>query len=237
MFELLVFTALAFAALAFLYWRDASREGFSSYKIFDSFFIILIGALLGGKLLFRNLSLDYFRYQMTYSPLILEGVLTGGAIAAYFYIKKSKWDGWKIGDMISPALAMFQAVLFLGFWLSTKRADLFLTALAFIALYSIIRTLKNKYRFGRSAEYFLLKRADKSIFTGGLLAVYLTGSSLIAILFLVAHFNISSWFWVFQVFFYFGILLATYHLTRRKLHFEGLKLPSIKYVKQIFRSN
>ena len=121
---------LAFLVFIFTYWRDSTSEGFSNDRIFDSVFMIAIGSFLGGKLLFRSLSIDYFRYQFLTSPLILEGILIGGAIAVYISIKRNRWDGWKIGDMLAPALSIYQAILFLGFWL--KNFDL-PTLLLFVA--------------------------------------------------------------------------------------------------------
>lgn len=224
----------AFLAFVFTYWKDATAEGFSSDRIFDSVFMMAIGGLLGGKLLFRSLSVDYFRYQLFTSPLILEGILIGGAVAVYISIKKNEWDGWKIGDMLAPALSIYQAILFLGFWLKTFDVFTLLLFLSFTFLTFFIRYLKTNHKLGSSVRYFELKRLNRLTFTGGLFATYLTGSSLIAILFLLTHQNFSNWFWWFQFIFYFFILILSLFLIKRRLNIEGVNVNLEKIKAALF---
>ncbi|OGC51453.1 hypothetical protein A2982_02705 [candidate division WWE3 bacterium RIFCSPLOWO2_01_FULL_39_13] len=209
------FTILAFITFAFVYWKDATAEGFSTDKIIDSFLIIILGGLLGGKLLFRPISLNYFRYEILSSSLILEGVLVGGAVFAYLLIRRNKWEALKVGDMIAPGLAIFQCIFFLGFWLWVRQLSHLLIFAGFALLYLIIRFLKYRKYMGNSAQFLILKRANRPIFTGGLLAVYLTGSSLIAILFLLVYVNLSSWFWYFQLVFYLSVLAGSFIFIKR----------------------
>lgn len=221
-----IFTAIAFLLFAFLYWRDSTAEGFSSDKILDSFFIILLGGIIGGKLLFHELNFDYFRYQIMSAPLTLEGVLIGGAIAAYIEAKRNTWDGWKVGDMIAPALAIFQAMLFLGIWIRVPQLPYLLIFIGFMLLYFLIRFLKKGYAFGTSSSYFQLKRLNKLTFTGGLFALYLTGSSLIAMIFLLTHINTESRFWWFQVIFYFVIFVTAWVLITKRARTQGIKMSN-----------
>lgn len=225
---------LAFLIFVFTYWKDATSEGFSSDRIFDSVFMIAIGSFLGGKLLFRNLSVDYIRYQFLTSPLILEGILIGGAIAVYISIKKNRWDGWKIGDMLAPALSLYQTILFFGFWLKSFEFSALLLFAAFAILTFLIRYLKMNHQLGSSIRYFELKRLNQLTFTGGLLATYLTVSGLIAILFLFTHQNFSNWFWWFQSIFYFLILILSLVLIRRRLNIEGVKVNPAKQFSRSF---
>ncbi len=218
------FTILAFLIFAYVYWRNATAEGFSSDMILDSFFLILLGGLIGGKIIFRPLNIDYFRYQIIQAPLILEGVLIGGAIATFWQVRRNKWDPWKIGDMIAPAVALFQAIIFLGLWIRIQTISWFLIFLGFIGLRLYIDSLKRSKNFGSSLLYFQLKRLNRNIFTGALFAVYLTGSSLIAILFLVTHINQSSWFWWVQISFYFIVLVVSYVLFARRLKLQGFNM-------------
>ncbi len=224
----------AFLIFIFAYWKDATAEGFSSDRIFDSVFMIAIGSFLGGKLLFRNLSVDYIKYQLLTSPFILEGILIGGALAVFFAIKKNRWDGWKIGDMLAPALSMYQAILFLGFFIRTGQLSMLILLSGFGSLTFFIRYLKTNHKLGSSTRYFELKRLNRLTFTGGLFATYLTGSSLIAILFLLTHQNFSNWFWWFQFSFYFFILISSLFLIKRRLNIEGIKMNSfIEKIKSI----
>jgi RNA polymerase-binding transcription factor DksA len=218
----IIFTSIAFLLFAFLFWRDASSEGFSSDKILDAFFIILLGGILGGKLLFHNLGFEYFRYQIWDSALTLEGVLIGGGIAAFFVARHNHWDGWKVGDMIAPALSIFQAILFLGIWVRVPELAYLLIFIGFMLLYFLIRFLKKGFSLGTSASYFQLKRLNKLTFTGGLFALYLTGSSLIAMLFLLTHINTNSWFWWFQIIFYLVIFVVAWILIFRQARIQGI---------------
>ena len=233
----LTFSIIGAVVFGYIYWRDATREGFSSDKILDSFFLMLIGGFLGGKLLFRSLGYDYFRYQFFTSPMILEGVLVGGALLTYLTNKKNNWSHWKIGDMLAPAITLFQAILFFGFWIANKQAFSLYTALAFSVLYIFIRFLKNRRYIGSSARFFLLKRINRSIFTGGLFAIYLTGSSAIAMLFLVIHQNLESGFWWFQIAFYFSIFVASYILFEDVRKSQSLNMNPSKKLTSKFISH
>lgn len=221
---------MALALFAFVFWRDARSEGFGSDKILDTYFLILLGGLIGGKILFREISINYFRYEFLHSPLVLEGVLIGGAVAVYMSVKRNKWSAWKIGDMIAPALAIFQAVLFLGFWVEQKTLWPLMVFGGFVILYFFIRFLKKRH-FGSSARFFELKRLNKLTFTGGLFYVYLTGSSVIAILFLAFHANLDSAFWRFQIAFYLVILIVSFFGVRRQLGKRKFKVKAFKGIK------
>ena len=220
----------AFLIFIFAYWKDATAEGFSSDRIFDSVFMIAIGSFLGGKLLFRSLSVDYIKYQLLISPFILEGILIGGALAVFFAIKKNRWDGWKIGDMLAPALSMYQSILFLGFFIRTRQLSMLILLFCFGSLTLFIRYLKTDHKLGSSVRYFELKRLNRLTFTGGLFATYLTGSGLIAILFLLTHQNFSNWFWWFQFSFYFFILISSLFLIKQRLNIEGVKVNPVKQI-------
>ena len=225
---ILFFTIVSLILFAFTFWRDATREGFSSDKIFNTFFTVIIFAIIGGKILFRPLSIKYFQYEIFTSPFILEGILVGAILGAIVMAKKYKWSFWKIGDMLAPALALFQAVLGFGFFVVTANVTSLLTAIAFMTVYFVMRFLKNNYFLGSSSKVIMLKRLDLPTFTGGLFAVYLTGSSLIAMIFLVSHQNIHSKFWWFQVIFYLLVLVSTYYLIRKQLKHEEVTMSPFK---------
>lgn len=214
---LIVSSLLALILFTFLFWRDSVAEGFSSDKIFDAIILIIIFAIIGGKVLFREISVDYFKYEILSSPFIMEGVLVGGGFGLFLSIKKNKWSARKIGDMIAPALAAFQTVLFFGFWLSENNWASFVIFTAFAALYIFIRFLKNKKFFGSSSRFYELRRINKLAISGSLLVVYLTVSSLIAMLFLVINLQPGSRFWWFQVLFYLFVLFSTLIFFNKKL--------------------
>jgi DnaK suppressor protein len=102
-------------------------------------------------------------------------------------------------------------------------------------LYFLIRFLKKGLLFGTSTSYFQLKRLNKLTFTGGLFALYLTGSSLIAMLFLLTHVNTESVFWWFQVSFYFIIFVTACVLIIRRARIQGIRManPFIEKLKSL----
>jgi|694.fasta_scaffold11564_7 RNA polymerase-binding transcription factor DksA len=223
--DILIFSFLiALFVFAYVYWKDATEEGFGSDHIFDSIVSIMIAAFLGGKILFRDISFEFFRYQFLSASIVLEGALIGGGLAAYYIVKKYKWDGWKIGDMIAPALSLFQAIIFAGIWWSYKLPSFLVLFISFFTLYALIRFLKKKKHIGASSLFFMMKRLDKPVFTGGLLATYLTVSSAIAILFLSIHHNVSSRFWWFQLVFYLVILVVSFVLIRKQLYKQDVPM-------------
>ena len=223
--DVLIFSFLiALFAFSYLYWIDATEEGFGSDHVFDSVFLIMLTAFIGGKILFRDLTLEFFRYQFLSAPIVLEGALIGGGVAAFYIVKKYRWDGWKIGDMIAPALAAFQGIVFVGLWRSSGYISFLVLSLSFLILFLFIRFLKKSKRIGDSRLFFQMRRLNKPVFTGGLLATYLTGSSTIAILFLIVHQNIASKFWWFQVGFYLLILITSLFLIRRQLDKQDISM-------------
>lgn len=208
----------AFLMLAYYYWKDASAEGFSNTKIFDSYFLLVLFGLLGGKFLFRTIDYEYIRYSLISAPLILEGVFVGVALTLYLYTRKNHLDGWKLGDSIASGLVLFKAILFLGFYISTRYPLYAVISSSFAVLFAILRHLKNKKMYGTSRMFFEMKRYNKVVITGALVTVYLTVSSVIAMLFLVINPNLNSGFWFFQVIFYIFVSIASLVLFRSKMH-------------------
>lgn len=224
---LLAFLGMSLFAYAFTFWRNAKAEGFLDDQIFDAFFATLIGAVIGGKLLFRPLSLNYFQYELVRSPLTLEGALVGGGLLLYLVIKKYHWSTWKIGDVIAPALTLFQTILFFGIWLVIRNPVVLGVSGLFAVLSVFIWFLKNKKHLGTSVRFFELKRLNRLQFSGGLFAVYLTGSSVIAMLFLFTNLDTRSGFWWFQVVFYSVVFFSSVWLFRRKLHSQKITMTSL----------
>lgn len=217
------FILIAFFVMAYFYWKDSAEEGYSSSRIFDSYFIIITGCLLGGKLLFRPINWEYLRYQLWSSPFIIEGIFLGGLIGLFIYIKHNKIAGWKIGDMLAAALTSFQSLITLGIAIITGSIDYYIISALFFITFLILRYLRIKKNMGSSRQYFEQKRYNKLLITGGLITIYLTVLSLVAILFLVKNNNIYSNFWRFQLGFYLVILFSTYIAFRRKLTKESKK--------------
>ena len=227
-FIILFITLLSFIAFIFVYWKEATSEGFGSDKVLDSAFLILLGGILGGKLLFRPITIDYFSHRFLTSPIILEGVLIGGGVTAFIVIRRNNWSPWKIGDMIAPALTIFQLILFLGFYLISNNWQYLMLSIIFLLLFIFLIYLKNKKHFGSSHRFFELQRINELAFTGGLIAIYLTVSSVVAILFLLVNLNSQSKFWWFQLFFYISIVVITLYALRRRFVKQKVNMSSVK---------
>jgi DnaK suppressor protein len=214
---LIFFSILSFFVFCFVFWKNAVEEGFSSDQVLDSIFLMLLGSVIGGKFLFRSINWEFFRYQLVASPLILEGALIGGGIGLFIAVRRYGWDGWKIGDIAALSLNLFQFIISLGiYFYSGLWAYLVLSGL-FALLYLILFILRKKLNLGKSSAYNLLRRLDKKILTGGLIAAYLTGSGCIAILFLAIYPNLDSLFWKFQVVFYLFLTFTSFFLAKRKM--------------------
>ena len=210
--------ALAFALLGYYFWKDATDEGYSPIKIIDAYFLIVFMALIGGKLFFRPLSYEFFRYELLNTPLTLEGVLVGGTIGFIFMVKNYKWDIWKVGDTIASALAIFKSFLFLSFFIVNRDNWNLAVGILFFVLFAVIRFLKKEHSMGSSKDYFQLRRYKKTFFTGILLTIYLTWTSLVAILFLSLNPNINSGFWRVQLGFYLLVFASALYLFKIKTH-------------------
>jgi len=225
-----LFGILALISFIFLFWRDADREGYSSDKILDSAFTVLLWGLLGGKFLFRGINLGFLRYELLSAPITLEGVLVGGLFGMWFIARKNHWELWKIGDMIASSLTFAEFLLFFGYWLSIRYVSLLVTSLLFLWLYFILFYLKTRLHYGSSFEFHALKRLNIKLFSGGLFITYLTGSSLIAMIFLVSHHNTSSGFWWFQIVFYLTLLIVSFILYIKQLRTQKVSLGMIDKV-------
>lgn len=218
---------IAFIALitcVFMFWRDATREGYSADKIFDTSIFIILGGFLGGKLLFRPLDFGYFRYQFLSSPLILEGLLVGGFLSLLYITRRYKWERWKVGDMLAPGLSLAQSLLFLSFWIYTNYLSMLVNSFLFLWLYAMLVYFKRNFHYGSSLNFFALKRLNVKLFSGGLFVIYLTGSSLIAMIFLLSHHALEDGFWWFQVVFYLLILIVSAFLYIKQLRIHEVDL-------------
>ncbi|MBU8910431.1 MAG: prolipoprotein diacylglyceryl transferase [Desulfobacterales bacterium] len=111
-----LFVALGFMTAIWVSKKNATSHGISSQTITDIFFVILISALLGSRLLYVLINFDFYKSNLLDIFKIWNGglVFFGGFIAAVaatvIYLKLKNLDFWKTADIASPGLALGHAV-------------------------------------------------------------------------------------------------------------------------------
>ncbi|MEP6635853.1 MAG: prolipoprotein diacylglyceryl transferase family protein, partial [Acidobacteriota bacterium] len=108
-----VFLALAFLSAILITTRLAARDGLPRERIYDLSLWMLLGGLIGSKVLmfwtepeYRNnplqlLSLDFLR-----SGGVFYGGLIGAVIVGYLLMKRYKLPWWKTADACAPGIAI-----------------------------------------------------------------------------------------------------------------------------------
>lgn len=100
--------------------RQAKKEGYNPQAIFDLGFYILLGAIIGSRLLFVLIGYEKYIHDPIKIFYLWEGglVFYGGFIGAigigYWYLKKMKLPVLPVMDLAAPSLALGQAIGRLG---------------------------------------------------------------------------------------------------------------------------
>ncbi|MFH1397997.1 MAG: prolipoprotein diacylglyceryl transferase [Candidatus Omnitrophota bacterium] len=116
--------ALAFLSGMYLIEKRARKQGLDKNKILDLVFLILFSGILGARALFVIINWDYYRSDLIGIFKVWEGglVFYGGLILAFFvsiwFLRKNKISFWKTADILSPALALGEAVGRIGCFLN-----------------------------------------------------------------------------------------------------------------------
>jgi phosphatidylglycerol:prolipoprotein diacylglycerol transferase len=116
--------ALAFLLSTFLILRDARKYGFSRDDVFDCLIAILIGGIIGGRVLFVVLNSEYFaRYplkvlMLNEGGLAIQGAILVAALAGLLMTKIKKLPFWKGSDLVAPYIALGQSIGRIGCFLN-----------------------------------------------------------------------------------------------------------------------
>ena len=112
--------ACAFLASTLLAVRLAKDEGIDSQTVYDLAFWVIIGAIIGARLLyviveyktFANAPLDAFKIWN--GGLVYFGGLMGALVSALFFLRKNRINYLRMGDVAAPCIALGQAIGRLG---------------------------------------------------------------------------------------------------------------------------
>jgi phosphatidylglycerol---prolipoprotein diacylglyceryl transferase len=112
-----VLLALAFLAALFVAARAGARDGLPRERVFDLGLWMLLGGLVGSKLLlmvaepeyasnpWQLVSLDFLR-----SGGVWYGGFLGGLLTGVFLIRRYRLPFWKVTDAFAPGVALGQAI-------------------------------------------------------------------------------------------------------------------------------
>lgn len=120
-----VMLALAFVVGIWFATRQARREKVPANTILDLSLVALITGIIGARILFILLNLDYYSLHPFESIMFWQGGLVYyggiilGVLCAILFLKVRKLDVWKITDICAPALAIGQAIGRIGCFLNS----------------------------------------------------------------------------------------------------------------------
>lgn len=116
--------ALGFSVAAFLSIREAKKQGINQEFIFNLIFIILISGIIGARILYVLLNVEFYVknpreiFMLTHGGLCWFGGLILGVFVCIVYLKRKKQEIYKIFDMIVPYLALAHAIGRVGCFLN-----------------------------------------------------------------------------------------------------------------------
>jgi phosphatidylglycerol---prolipoprotein diacylglyceryl transferase len=112
--------AIAFMAGLWIANRQARKAGLDPARITDMAVYVLIGGLLGAKLMLVVVEWPFYVRNPRELLSILQsgGVFYGGLLGAlpvaWWYSRRHKLDGWRTADVLAPGVAIGQAIGRLG---------------------------------------------------------------------------------------------------------------------------
>ena len=108
--------ALAFLLGSMLVLRDAEKEKLSRADVLDVLISVLVGGLIGGRLLFAAINMDYFiqkplhLFMLNEGGMAFHGGLLGGVTGALIACRAKKISLWRMLDLVSPYAALGHAI-------------------------------------------------------------------------------------------------------------------------------
>jgi phosphatidylglycerol---prolipoprotein diacylglyceryl transferase len=115
-----VLLALAFLAGLWVVSVQAKKAGLDSTVITDMAVYVLIGGLVGAKLLLLLIEWSYYSkhpgeiWGLLQSGGVFYGGLLGAFPVAWWFARRHHLDGWRTADVLAPGVALGQAIGRLG---------------------------------------------------------------------------------------------------------------------------
>jgi len=115
-----VLLAIAFLAGLWVASRQARKAGLDPARITDMAVYVLIGGLIGAKLMLVAVEYKFYFQNPRELLSILQsgGVFYGGLLGAlpvaWWYARRHALDGWRTADVLAPGVAVGQAIGRLG---------------------------------------------------------------------------------------------------------------------------
>jgi phosphatidylglycerol:prolipoprotein diacylglycerol transferase len=112
--------AIAFLAGLWVASRQAKRSGLDANRVTDMAVWVLIGGLVGAKLLLVAVDWAYFGrnprelLSIFQSGGVFYGGLIGGILVAGWYARRYRLPGWRTADVLAPGVILGQAIGRLG---------------------------------------------------------------------------------------------------------------------------
>jgi len=117
-----IMTALGYFSAIIYCLKHKERLNISKEALLDILFYLILGALLGGKLLFIFLNWDSFETSSIIEKLrygfVFFGGLLGASAVGFWAIKKYKLSFFKTADFFAPALALGHSIGRIGCFLA-----------------------------------------------------------------------------------------------------------------------
>jgi len=111
--------AIGVAVAAFLSYKTAKKYDLDGKKILDALVYILVGALVGARLVYFLLYYYQFSSPVEFfyiweGGLASHGGFIGGFLSFYLFSKKHKINFWKYADLLAPYIALALAIVRIG---------------------------------------------------------------------------------------------------------------------------
>ncbi len=160
-----VMVAVGFGLATLLIYRCASKFNVNKDMIIDLAIIILIAGMVGARLLYILLNLNYYIANLLEIPNLSKGGLVwyGGFLSALFasawYIRKKGFNFWNVGDLMAPYIALAQAIGRIGCFLNGCCYGIeghpvqIYSSLLLLAIFAILRLWQDRRHF--AGEIFL----------------------------------------------------------------------------------
>lgn len=159
------FVALGFAAATFLIYRRASDFGIDKDNTLDLLILMLVTGIVGARLLYVFLNLDYYRdnpYEimaLSRGGLVWYGGFFAALASSIIYMKRNGMGFWNTMDLIVPYVALAQALGRIGCFFngccygSGGFPVQLYSSLLLVAIFVILRLWQDRRKF--TGEIFL----------------------------------------------------------------------------------